>query len=404
MKTRFVLVASVLSCLFACKDKDNPGRISTTSFIIDYRDLAGISDGIAIMELDPESAAFGKITSKIALGKGVLPHHIYFDKKQRRLYNTALGFPYLYELSLKHTPDGRPVIEKAVPINTGGNQVGEDMVFTGDGRFFVTFMGGKGDEHGGTVGVFNAANNELIHTIEAPMHLDSTKFIMHPHGISLNEDTRKLMVTSTIHPGLTSGQGSTVTLINSDNYSLIKTYHVADQQTPASSPVEVLLLRNEFPPYAIVTTMLGGDVWIANYEADKNRYTEFRKFFDGSDHQLGWALECYISNEKLLYVSFADPGIVKVFDLNALPAAKVVRTLQSDPGAHHMAFFKTKSGRDLVAVQNNMLNLPNINAGTIAVFDVKTGVRIATANVKKDYNIQPESIEWANGNGHYMHH
>ncbi|RPE07918.1 hypothetical protein EGT74_12635 [Chitinophaga lutea] len=404
MKKMLLYIVVTLFCFPGCDESPGSPHVSQTSFIIDYRDLSGVSDGIAIIELDPESPQFGKITSRIELGKDVLPHHIYFDRRQKRVYNTALGFPYLYELKLKHGPDGRPYIAKAEPINTGGNQVGEDMFFTNDGRYFVTFMGGRGNEHGGTVGVFRATDNRLIHTIEADMHHDSTKFIMHPHGISMNESTRRLMVTSTIHPGLTSGVGSTVTLINADNYSLIKTYKVADAGAPASSPVEVLLLRNGFLPYALVTTMLGGDVWIAPRDPKTNNYGEFTKFFDGSDHGLGWALEFYVSAEKLLYVSFAKPGVVKVFDIAALPAVKVVRTLQSDPGAHHMAFFKTKSGRDVVAVQNNMLNLPDINAGTIAVFDVKTGERLATAQVKKNYNIQPESIEWANGNGHYMHH
>jgi hypothetical protein len=52
----------------------------------------------------------------------------------------------------------------------------------------MTFMGGAGGLKDGSVGVFNANNNQLIKTIKAPIQENPNKFIMYPHGISINEE------------------------------------------------------------------------------------------------------------------------------------------------------------------------------------------------------------------------
>jgi hypothetical protein len=177
----------------------NPGL-----FFVDYRHLGGGKDGVAMLDLNPESKHFGKVMQRKDIGAGVLPHHLYFNHDESRLYTTALGGSTLYEIILDNGADGVPRISRFVPIDTGGNLVGEDIYFTRDGsRFYMTFMGGKGGAKGGTVGVFDARTNKLLETIEAPVPADPASrqpFLMHPHGISANEDLGLLMVTSTIHP------------------------------------------------------------------------------------------------------------------------------------------------------------------------------------------------------------
>lgn len=399
-------ICYLLLCILfgvACKRHSDPVTQDKSFFLVDYRNLQDGPDGIAIIDLDPESPDFGKVVSNLELGKGVLPHHIYFDRNDRKIYNIALGPPYLYQLELGYDKK-YPYFRSAHAINTGGNMVGEDIYFTRDGRYIVTFMGGRGGHHGGTVGVFDLNSNRLLKTIEVPWHEGVTTFIRHPHGISANEDKQLLMVTSTIHPGLTSGFGNTCTLIDLNNYQVRSTYLVADSINDLTSPVEILLLRDEFPPYALINTMLGGDIWIADYDSASNGFKRFRKFYDGTAAGLGWALEFYIGPDKLLYVSFAKPGKVLVFDLADLPRARLVRTLNAAPGSHHMAFFKSRSGRKLVAVQNNMLNLPGMDSGTIQIFDITTGELCGTVDMKTKYGWMPESIEYAFGKGHYMHH
>ncbi|MCT2560791.1 hypothetical protein [Chryseobacterium herbae] len=406
MKLKFIPLSFVILLAFSnCQnDNHNPDLPHDSSFYIDYRSLKGLQDGVAVIELDPEAPNFGHISSKLELGVGVLPHHLYYNQGANKLYTTALGGSYLYQIKTEKDKNGQPKLVSATPINTGENTVGENLFFTNDGRYFMTFMGGAGGPKDGSVGVFNANNNQLIKTIKAPIQANPNQFIMYPHGISVNEEKGIMMVTSTIHPDLTTGMGNTCTLLDMNTYELKETYLVADSQTDLSSPVEVLLLRGKFPQYALATTMLGGDIWIAPYNAATKKYDAFSKIFDGSTQGLGWALEMYIDDNSKLYVSFADPGKVLVFDISNLPQLKLLKTLTADKGAHHMVFFTTKKGKEVVAVQNNLLDIPNLNSGTISVIEIQTGKTLGTVDLRTKYGILPESIEGTNGPGSYMHH
>lgn len=406
MKLKFNPLPLVILLAFSnCQnDNHNSDLPHDSSFYIDYRSLKGLPDGIAVIELDPEAPNFGHISSKLELGIGVLPHHLYYNQSANKLFTTALGGSYLYQIKTEKDKNGQPKLVNATPIDTGENTVGENLFFTNDGRYFMTFMGGAGGPKDGSIGVFNANNNQLIKTIKAPVQTNPNQFIMYPHGISVNEEKGLMMVTSTIHPDLTTGMGNTCTLLDLNTYELKETYLVADSQTDMSSPVEVLLLRGKFPQYALATTMLGGDIWIAPYNATTKKYDAFSKIFDGSTQGLGWALEMYIDDNSKLYVSFADPGKVLVFDISNLPQLKLLKTLTADKGAHHMVFFKTKKGKEVVAVQNNLLDIPNLNSGTISVIEIQTGKTLGTIDLRTKYGILPESIEGTNGPSNYMHH
>ena len=240
-------------------------------------------------------------------------------------------------------------------------------------------------------------------------------FILYPHGISANEALGQLMVTSASHPDLISGAGNTVTVIDMETREPRQTLLVAESPDELTVPVEALLLRGEFPPYALVTTVLGGDVWIAPYDEAGENFGEFTKAFDGSDNNIGVALEFYIGpggdpdsdEDKWLYVSYSVPGSVQVFSLDNLPELELVKTLPAGAGAHHMAFFTTESGREVMVVQNNFLNqsepVPQ-NEGTLTVVDVHSGEVVGELNLPETLGLMPESIESALGNGHFVHH
>jgi hypothetical protein len=385
----------------------NPGLV-----FVDYRSLAGDQDGVVLMDLDPESATFGKILQNRKIGAGVLPHHLYFNHDQNRLYTTALGGENLYEIKLDNGKDGLPKMAWIKGVDTGGNLVGEDIYFTKDGsRYYVTFMGGQGGDAGGSVGVFDAKTNALIETIIAPVPDElpaDEPFILWPHGISANEELGLLMVTSTIHHDLSTGVGNTVTLIDMKTNQLLKTYLVSDGWEDFSSPVEVIMLRDDLPPYALVNTMIGGDIWIAAYDAETGLFDEFEKVVEGSDSGLGWALEFYIHESDVgeleLYVSFGTPGVINVYSLQNLPELTLKRQLPAGAGAHHMTFFETQSGREVVAVQNNLLNLDGLNSGLLTVVDIYTGEVLATLDMPTEYGLMPESVESAFGHGHDYHH
>lgn len=406
----------LLGSVPAAAHEGQGGIADSGLFFVDYRNLKEGADGIALMNLDPESEFFGQLIQKFELGEGVLPHHLYYNRDQSRLYNTALGGPFLYELVLERDDYGVPTITDAITIDTGESLVGEDIYFSEDGsRFWMTFIGGFGGPKDGTLGMFDAETNELLETIVAPVPEDPNSgepFILYPHGISANEDLGKLLITSTYHPDGVTGVGNTVTLIDMETNQPIQTKLVAESPEDLSLPVEVLLLRDEFPAYALVSTSTGGDVWIAPQDEETGLLGDFTQAVDGAVEGLSVALEFYIGpgedpesdEDKLLYVSFAVPGVVKVFSLDNLPELTEVKTLQAEPGAHHMGFFKTESGREAMVVQNNLLNIEGINAGSLTIVDIHSGELLGKVDMPKDYGLMAESIESAMGNAHFVHH
>ena len=411
--TLFV-AASVILLVSCIQSTRTPGKGAAPSpglAFVDYRHLNGGPDGIALMDLDPESPDFGKILQQVEMGPGVLPHHLYFNRDQSKLYNTALGGERLYEVGLERDANGFPTITEVTPIDVGDNFVGEDIYFTEDGsRFYMTFMGGAGGERDGTVGVFDAKTDQLIEVISAPEPTEpgsDTPFILYPHGISANEELGLLMVTSS-QPPTGADYGNTVTTIDMKTNRPIKTQLVADGPDDRSLPVEVMLLRDGLPPYALASTTIGGDVWIAPYDEESNTFGDFVKVVDGEQEGLGVALEFYIhtshAGRKELYISFGAPGVINVYSLDFLPELRLKRTLPAGPGAHHMSFFETRSGREVVVVQNNLLNIEGLNAGTLMVVDIHTGEVLNTLDMKATYGLLPESIEAAFGHGHDVHH
>lgn len=376
--------------------------------LVDYRHLRGGKDGVAIVDLDPESKHFGKVVERRPIGRNVLPHHLYFDRASERLYTSALNGPYLFEIGLWRDARGVPHLGRIVPIDTGNNMVGEDMYFSEDGsRYYLTFLGGHGGERDGSVGVFDARTNALIDEIIAPESAGAP-FILYPHGISANEDLGFLMVTSTSHPDGVTGMGNTVTRIDLETHEPLETHLVASAPDELTQPVEVLLLRDDLPPFALVNTISDAGVWVAPYDAANDTYGDFEKKFDGGAQGFGVALEFYIhengGGEKELYVSFAAPGVIAVFGLDQLPELPLRRTLPAAAGAHHMSFFETRSGREVVAVQNNLINLDGLNDGTLTILDIHSGQELGVVDLPSRYGLLPESIESAFGHGHDYHH
>lgn len=412
-----ILVLSLLGSLsVSAHGGESQGVAPNGLFFVDYRNLNGGADGVMLLNLDPESAGFGEILQTFEVGEGVVTHHLYYNHDQSRLYNTTLGGEYLYELILERDADGVPTIIDALPIDTGSNTVGEDMYFSKDGAYFwMTFLGGFGGERDGSIGVFDAQTNELLQTIVAPEPDDPAggqPFLLYPHGISANEDLGYMVVTSTVHPDLASGMGNTVTLIDMETNEPVQTVLVAESWEDLSQPVEVLVLRDGFPSYALVTTVMGGDIWIAPVDEKTGYLGEFTEVVDGSAEALGIALEFYIGpgddperdDDQLLYVSFAIPGVVNAYSLDNLPELELVKSFQTEPGAHHFGFFGTESGREAMVVQNNLLNGEGINAGTLTIVDIHTGEQLGRLDLAGEYGMMPESIESAMGNAHFIHH
>ena len=61
-------------------------------------------EGIAIMDIDPESSDFGKILMEIPLPSDLVAHHIFFNRNRTKAYITALGKSPLHVVDLTRFP------------------------------------------------------------------------------------------------------------------------------------------------------------------------------------------------------------------------------------------------------------------------------------------------------------
>jgi hypothetical protein len=110
---------------------------------------------------------------------------------------------------------------------------------------------------------------------------------------------------------------------------------------------------------------------------------------------------------------------VKRYELDSLPdLVPAGPDINAEAGAHHMIFFETQSGRSVIAVQNNLLNLGNaadedptdvdfiakVNDHSVVVHDLETGERLAMVNFKDRYGKGIDNIEGLFGSGFVHHH
>ena len=65
-------------------------------------------EGIAILDVDPDSPRFGEILMTIPLPADLVAHHIFYDRTMTKAYITALG---QHKLSLKDSPAGEAPVE-----------------------------------------------------------------------------------------------------------------------------------------------------------------------------------------------------------------------------------------------------------------------------------------------------
>ncbi len=439
----FSLCAVLLLTIAACSDRREsaPGAGSSadaqrnaeeTQAMVLLRGLPtlGTTHSVAIVELDPDAANFGAILQDIELPDLKHPlHHLYYSPTGR-LYSTGLDPACsLAEIGLSRNAQGAAMIDGVKCLNTGGQQVGEDIIWhtvNGKDYMIVTFMGGTGVDQAdcGSIGVFDPQTNAVIKIIQARKSAaaDGAPYLLYPHGLSAYQD--RLVVTSTIHPDLATGVGNGITVIDLNTLEPIQNIVVEDAKPVGfpSSPVELLFVRPSIAPGAapavLVNTMFGFEVWKVPYnEADKT-FGAPVKAYDGTTAGTGVPLEFY-GNATELFISHALPGVVKRYQLSGLPElVSSGADIKAEPGAHHMIFFKAASGRDVIAVQNNLLNLgqvkdndptdvdfmAKVNAHSITVHDLATGELLAKLGFKERYNKGVENVEALFGSGFVHHH
>jgi DNA-binding beta-propeller fold protein YncE len=342
-------------------------------------------EGIAIIDVDPDSGTFGRIVHDIALPGDLVAHHIFYNRDQAKAYVTALGKEELRVIDMTKSPQS---ISKVVPVP--GCSVGEDVVFSDDGRYwYLTCMGTQ------AMVVGDANKDEPLRTIKvgAP----------YPHGIAIHNGIDRILLSSTVRASDLGDAGEAISAVEASSGKVLGTYKVSNKPSPArNAPVEILFVPGATPPVAYVTNMYEGTLWTATWNAGKMDF-DVQQVHDFSAQGAGVPLEIYFNKKAdRMYVTTAKPGHVHIFDLSAgagKPA--LLKSIATAEGAHHVAF--TLDGR-YAFVQNTLLNLPGMSDGSITVIDLRTDRAIASVDTLKNTGYNPNSMvllpRWNDPAGH----
>jgi DNA-binding beta-propeller fold protein YncE len=355
--------------------------------MLNYESKAAQTDrreGIAVIDVDPDSENFSRVLMDIPLPYNLVNHHIYYNRDMSKIYVTALGMSKLHIVDMKSFPYRMKAVE--IPEC----KVLEDATFTADNKtWYLTCMGSQ------NIIVGDALTDKPLKTISLPKP--------YPHGIALHEDIDRIIVTSTDPPDGIGQPGETVTVIEASSGKVLSSHKVSNKPSPSGeAPVEVVFIPHSSPPMAYIDNIYGGTLWLALWDPSSKKFT-FEQVFDFAS--IGSSVPLNISfNEKgdRLYVTTGVPGHLNIFDISADPRQpKLLKSIPTAPGAHHVAF--STDGR-YAFVQNNLLNLPGLNDGSISVVDMVKGESIASIDTLKDQGFNPNCIvllpEWSKGHGH----
>ena len=333
-------------------------------------------EGIAIMDIDPASADFGKVLMEIPLPSNLVAHHIFFNRDKTKAYITALGQSLLHVVDLTKFPYRLQAI--AVP----DCQVGEDVVVSEDNRrWFLTCMGSS------NVIMGDAQTDKPIKTISAAQPGEA--FILYPHGIAIHDGIDRILVTSTVKPDM-SEVGDSVTVIEASTGKVLSTHRVTTQPAPAKiAPVEVMFSPNANPPVVHITNMLEGTLWAGVWDP-KSKSFSFHQIDDFGPREQAMPLEMmYNRKGDRLYVTTAKPGFVNLYDNSNPRQPKFLKTISAAGGAHHTVLSPDER---YLFVQNSFLNLEGMSDGSITVIDLKNDQVVGSIETLKAAGFNPNCI------------
>jgi DNA-binding beta-propeller fold protein YncE len=314
-------------------------------------------EGIAIMDIDPESPDFGKILMEIPLPPDLVAHHIFFNRDKTKAYVTALGKPILHVFDLTRFP------YRLRPIAVPDCRVGEDLVVSEDNKtWFLTCMGSS------NVVIGDAVADRPIKTVSAT---DPAAMILYPHGIAIHNGIDRVLVTSTVKPDM-SDAGDSITVIEASTGKVLSTHTVSSKDSK-SAPVEVMFAPNADPPVVHITNMMEGTLWAGVWDPTTRAFS-FSQIDDFGPRQQGMPLEMlYNANGDRLFVTTAKPGFVNVYDNSNPRRPAFLQAIPAAPGAHHTVLSPDER---YLFVQNSLLNLEGISDGSITVIDLSKGGKV----------------------------
>jgi hypothetical protein len=343
-------------------------------------------EGLAIVDVDPESLTFGDILSDIPIDPATVAHHIFYDRTMSKAYITGLQQPALQVLDLTRNPYRLSTIE------TPPCTMGEDVILDeANERWFLTCMGS------GNVIVGDVATDEVLGEIELPG--------TYPHGLAVNTEIDRILVTSTITPDLT-GPDEFISVVRASDLEPLGKIKMSDAESPSKvAPVEVFFVPGAEPPTALVTNMFGHTLEALVWDADAQDFSR-QTIFDFAEHGASVPLEIYFNDAESpdrMYVTTAmKPGHLHIFDISEGPTTpKLLKQIITADGAHHVGF--TPDFR-YGFVQNSFINLPDMSDGSVSVVDLESGEVIASMDALKNAGFNPNSLtllpEWNHLAGH----
>jgi DNA-binding beta-propeller fold protein YncE len=343
-------------------------------------------EGLAIVDVDPESPNFGGIVADIPIDPETVAHHIFYDRTMSKAYITGLQQPALQVLDLTKNPYRLSTIE--TPTCT----MGEDVILDeANERWYLTCMGS------GNVIVGDVATDQVVGEIELPG--------TYPHGLAINSAIDRILVTSTITPDLT-GPDEFVSVVRASDLEPLGKIRMSDAESPSGvAPVEVFFVPGAEPATAIVTNMFGHTLEALVWDADAQEF-ERETIFNFAEHGAHVPLEIYFNDDEnpdRMYVTTAmKPGHLHIFDISEGPTKPaLLKQITTADGAHHVGFTPDfKYG----FVQNSFINLPDMSDGSVSVVDLESGEVIASMDTLKNAGFNPNSLvllpEWNHLAGH----
>jgi hypothetical protein len=217
-------------------------------------------EGIAIMDIDPQSADFGKILMEIPLPSDLVAHHIFFNRDRSKAYVTALGKSVLHVMDLTKFP------YRLRAIDVPDCQVGEDLVVSEDNKtWYLTCMGSN------NVIMGDARMDKPIKTVSAAEPAVAT--ILYPHGIAIHNGIDRVLVTSTVKPDM-SDAGDSVTVLEASTGKVLSTHKIGSKPAPAkSAPVEIMFSPHADPPVVHITNMMEGTLWAGIWDPKSKAFS-----------------------------------------------------------------------------------------------------------------------------------
>jgi DNA-binding beta-propeller fold protein YncE len=339
-------------------------------------------EGIAIVDVDPASASFGKLLVDIPLDPSGFSHHIFYDRTMTKAYLTSLAQPPLQVMDLTEFP------YRLRTIDLPNCVMAEDVIFdAANEHWYVTCMNSANVWRG------QVADDAVTGEIKLPG--------TYPHGLGIDTDIDRILVTSTITADLKSPQ-EVVSVVKASTLEPLGEIKLSLKESPSGeAPVEILPVPGGNGTF-YVTNMFGATLWALAWDEAKQDF-DASQVYDFNALGAGVALEMYFNGSgDRMYVTTAVPGQFHIFDMSGGPMApNLLKSLPAGGGAHHVGVTKDEK---LGFVQNALLNLPGMDDGSITVVDLEKGEVVGSVDTLKDMGFNPNSLvllpEWNHFAGH----